>query len=73
MLKDQVKKNQKEHMLMVEKLENLYERLRLDMADKYKFLSLHQGHGKSVLTEMKLEIERLEEVKRPTSSSLSST
>ena len=63
-LKDQVKKNQKEHMLMVEKLENLYERLRLDMADKYKFLSLHQGHGKSVLTEMKLEIERLEEVKK---------
>jgi len=45
-------------------LENLYERLRLDMADKYKFLSLHQGHGKSVLTEMKLEIERLEEVKK---------
>ena len=55
MLKDQVKKNQKEHMLMVEKLENLYERLRLDMAEKYKFLSLHQGHGKSVMEPLLLQ------------------
>ena len=42
MLQNQVKANQKQHLGMVEKIESLYERLRLDMAEKYKFLSLHQ-------------------------------
>ena len=42
MLENQVKKNQKSHMEMVEKIGSLYERLRLDMAEKYQFLSLHQ-------------------------------
>jgi len=64
MLQNQVKANQKQHLAMVEKIESLYERLRLDMSEKYKFLSLHQGHGKSVLSEMRLEIDRLEEIKK---------
>merc|ERR1719232_1185603 len=64
MLQNQVKSNQKHHLAMVEKIESLYERLRLDMTEKYQFLSLHQGHGKSVLSEMKLEIDRLEEIKK---------
>jgi len=64
MLENQVKAQQKEHMLLVEKIENLYERLRMDMTEKYKFLSVHQGHGKSVLADLKLEIERLEEIKK---------
>ena len=42
MLQNQVKANQKQHLAMVEKIESLYERLRLDMSEKYKFLSLHQ-------------------------------
>ena len=42
MLENQVKKNQKSHMEMVEKIGSLYERLRLDMTEKYQFLSLHQ-------------------------------
>jgi len=64
MLENQVKKNQKSHMEMVEKIGSLYERLRLDMAEKYQFLSLHQGHGKSVLAELKDEVDRLEEMKK---------
>jgi len=64
MLQNQVKSNQKHHLAMVEKIESLYDRLRLDMTEKYQFLSLHQGHGKSVLSEMKLEIDRLEEIKK---------
>ena len=42
MLKNQVKINQKKHLDLVDKIESLYDRLRLDMTDKYKFLSLHQ-------------------------------
>ena len=42
MLQNQVKANQKQHLALVEKIESLYERLRLDMSEKYKFLSLHQ-------------------------------
>ena len=64
MLENQVKAHQKEHMLLVEKIENLYDRLRMDMTEKYKFLSVHQGHGKTVLADLKLEIERLEEIKK---------
>ena len=42
MLENQVKSNQKKHMEMVEKISSLYERLRLDVSDKYKFLSVNQ-------------------------------
>ena len=42
MLENQVKTNQKRHMEMVEKISSLYERLRLDVVDKYKFLSVNQ-------------------------------
>ena len=42
MLENQVKTNQKRHMEMVEKISSLYERLRLDVSDKYKFLSVNQ-------------------------------
>ena len=47
MLENQVKTNQKRHMEMVEKISSLYERLRLDVADKYKFLSVNQVTFKS--------------------------
>lgn len=63
-LENQVKTNQKRHMEMVEKISSLYERLRLDVSDKYKFLSVNQGHGKSVLTELQFEVDRLEELKK---------
>ena len=42
MLENQVKSNQKRHMEMVEKISSLYERLRLDVSEKYKFLSVNQ-------------------------------
>ena len=42
MLENQVKANQKKHMEMVEKISSLYERLRLDVSEKYKFLSVNQ-------------------------------
>ena len=55
MLENQVKTNQKRHMEMVEKISSLYERLRLDVADKYKFLSVNQVTFKSsLLTFIKL-------------------
>ena len=44
-------------MEMVAKISSLYERLRPDVSDKYKFLSVNQAHGKSVLTEP--EVDRL--------------
>jgi len=50
-------------MLYVGKIESFYGRLKLDMTNKFKFLSLHQGHGKSVLCDMKNEIDRLKEIK----------
>ena len=42
MLENQVKSNQKRNMELVEKIGSLYERLRLDVSDKYKFLSVNQ-------------------------------
>jgi len=63
-LQTQVKTNQKQHMMYVDKIESLYERLKMDMTEKFKFLSLHQGHGRSVLDDMKIEVDRLEEIKK---------
>merc|ERR1719228_2766500 len=63
-LQTQVKNNQKQHMMYVDKIESLYERLKMDMTEKFKFLSLHQGHGRSVLDDMKIEVDRLEEIKK---------
>ena len=42
MLENQVKANQKRNMELVEKISSLYERLRLDVSEKYKFLSVNQ-------------------------------
>merc|ERR1719445_19297 len=64
MLENQVKANQKRNMELVEKISSLYERLRLDVSEKYKFLSVNQGHGKSVLAELQFEVDRLEELKK---------
>merc|ERR1719419_648035 len=63
-LHSKIKANQKQHMMYVDKIESLYERLKMDMTDKFKFLSLHQGHGRSVLDDMKIEVDRLEEIKK---------
>ena len=59
-----MKTNQMRHMEIVAIISSLYERLRLDVSDKYKFLSVNQGHGKSVLMELQFEVDRLEEMKK---------
>lgn len=56
--------NQKMAMEAVEKLDSLYERLELDTNDKFSFLSAHEGHSPSVLHKLRLEIARLEEIKK---------
>merc|ERR1719334_242471 len=48
----------------VEGLDSLYERLQLDMSDKFNFLSLNRGHGPTVISRMQQEINRLEEIKK---------
>jgi len=62
-LQSKIKANQEQHMLYVGKIESFYGRLKLDMTKMFEFLSLHQGHGKSVLCDMKNEIDRLKEIK----------
>ena len=49
MLENQVKANQKRNMELVEKISSLYERLRLDVSEKYKFLSVNQVIAFSML------------------------
>merc|ERR1719481_2479916 len=63
-LEDVVKKNQKTVMEAVEKIDRLYERLQLDMNEKFHFLAETQGHSPSVISRMQQEIDRLEEIKK---------
>jgi len=63
-LEDVVKKNQKTVMEAVEKIDSLYERLQLDMNEKFHFLAETQGHSPSVISRLQSEINRLEEIKK---------
>jgi len=63
-LKDVVKNNQKTVMEAVEKIDSLYERLQLDMNEKFHFLAETQGHSPSVISRLQSEINRLEEIKK---------
>jgi len=63
-LEGEVKKNQKVVMEAVERLDNLYERLQLEMKDKFQFLSENQGHSPSVIRALNEEIDKLEEIKK---------
>ena len=42
MLDDIATTNQKTTLDAIERIENLYERLKLDTSEKYQFLSMHQ-------------------------------
>lgn len=63
-LEGEVKKNQKVVMEAVERLDSLYERLQLEMNEKFQFLAENQGHSPSVISRLHQEIERLEEIKK---------
>jgi len=63
-LEEQVKKNQKMVMEAVEKIDNLYERLQMEMNDKFQFLAENQGHSPSTIRALHTEITRLEEIKK---------
>jgi len=63
-LEEQVKKNQKMVMEAVEKIDNLYERLQMEMNDKFQFLAENQGHSPSTIRSLHTEIIRLEEIKK---------
>ena len=56
--------NQKVVMEAVERLDSLYERLQLDMNEKFQFLAENQGHAPSVILKLKTEIARLDEIKK---------
>eukprot|EP00092_Neocalanus_flemingeri_P102604 GFUD01131245.1.p1 GENE.GFUD01131245.1~~GFUD01131245.1.p1 ORF type:complete len:662 (-),score=174.00 GFUD01131245.1:409-2394(-) len=64
MLETDVKKNQKVVMEAVERLDSLYERLQLEMNEKFQFLAENQGHSPSVIRNLHQEIDRLEEIKK---------
>jgi len=64
MLEGEVKKNQKVVFEAVEKFDNLYERLQLEMNEKFQFLAEHKGHSPSVIRSLHIEIARLEEIKK---------
>merc|ERR1719219_1440388 len=64
MLDNYFKNNQRTALNSIEKIENLYERLKLNQAEKYQFLSMNQGNGRSVLRALQLEVDRLEEIKK---------
>jgi len=63
-LEDLVKKNQKVVMEAVEKIDSLYERLQMEMNEKFQFLAENQGHSPSVISRLHSEIYRLEEIKK---------
>lgn len=63
-LEEQVKLNQRRVMECVERLDCLYDRLQLNMNDKFQFLAEHQGHSTSVIQRLEAEVERLEEIKK---------
>ena len=47
MLDNMLAQNQRTTLNAVEKIESLYERLKLDSNEKYQFLSMHQVRKKS--------------------------
>merc|ERR1719233_357922 len=51
-------------MEAVEKIDNLYERLQMEMNEKFQFLAENQGHSPSVISRLHSEIFRLEEIKK---------
>merc|ERR1719494_1191671 len=63
-LEEEKTRNMRATMEAVEKLDSLYERLQLDMGEKYQFLSDNPGHGPSTIAILHKEIERLEEIKK---------
>lgn len=63
-LESEVKKNQKLVMESVEKIDHLYERLQLEMNEKFQFLAENQGHSPSAISRLHEEIMRLEEIKK---------
>jgi len=56
--------NQKEVMMLEEKMDSLYARLQLRMDVKHEFLASCQGHSQSTITRLRDEVERLEEIKK---------
>jgi len=63
-LEARFKTNQKIVMDAVEKLDSLYERLQLDMNEKFQFLDEHRGNAPTNIRKLHLEIARLEEIKK---------
>jgi len=63
-LEEEKTRNMRTTMEAVEKLDSLYERLQLDMGEKFQFLSENPGHGPSTIAILHKEIERLEEIKK---------
>jgi len=63
-LEERLKVNKKIVMDAVEKLDNLYERLQLDMNDKFQFLNEFRGNAPSNIRKLHLEVARLEEIKK---------
>lgn len=63
-LEDRLKSNQREVCECVEKIDALYERLQMDMHEKFDFLANNKGHSSGVIFTLKEEICRLEEIKK---------
>jgi len=63
-LEERLKVNKKIVMDAEEKLDNLYERLQLDMNDKFQFLEEFRGNAPSNIRKLHLEVARLEEIKK---------
>ena len=56
--------NQREMLMLKEKMDSLYAKLQLRMDQKHEFLSECQGHSQSVINRLRAEVERLEEVNK---------
>jgi len=63
-LEERKTRNMRTTMEAVEKLDSLYERLQLDMREKFDFLTENPGHGPSTIAVLLKEIARLEEIKK---------
>jgi len=63
-LEERKTRNMRTTMEAVEKLDSLYERLQLEMREKFDFLAEHPGHGPSTIAVLHKEIARLEEIKK---------
>jgi len=56
--------NQREVMMLEEKLDNLYARLQLREELKHEFLAGCCGHNQSAIDKLRAEVDRLEEIKK---------